>query len=131
MLSAALPIAIACSSSSSTSSAKDPAQACKDTADAVAKAGVRCGRGTYGANYDQFVQSAGNGNCANVVSVRDATSLYNTCIPSLSTISCAGLQALMIDASCKGQLLHMGFQLRPIANDAWNSIGAPVAISSD
>lgn len=89
------------------SGAKSPAaQACEDTADAVAKAAERCG-GSYQANYDAFVQAAVGGNCNNTVSVRDRAALYDTCIPSFATISCADLTAGNIDATCRDQLLHL------------------------
>jgi hypothetical protein len=82
------------------------AKACRDVAAALANAAVRCG-GPYQDNYDAFVSTAANGNCDNIVAVRDSSSLYGTCIPSLDTISCSDLQTGNVDASCKSQLEHL------------------------
>ena len=97
-------LTLACSSSNNSGSAASsgPAKACTDTADAVAKAAVRCGL-MYQPNYDAFVSAVGG--CDNIVSVRDEASLRGTCFASLTTVSCADLNAGNIDASCKGQLL--------------------------
>jgi hypothetical protein len=90
----------ACSSSSSSSLTQTrEAQACLDAADVVARAAQRCGQ-DYKANYDAFVQSAANGNCANIIKVRDETSLRQACFPSLVTVSCEDLKAGRLDASC-------------------------------
>jgi len=78
-------------------------KACEDAADAVAKAAQRCGQ-DYQASYDGFVQGAAGGSCSNVVSIRDETALRQTCLPSLSTVSCEDLMAVKLDASCKAQL---------------------------
>jgi hypothetical protein len=102
-LLAAAAVVAACGSSSSGSSSS--AQACMDVATAVAKAAQRCGA-DYHTSYNQFVQSAANGNCSNVVQVRDSNALYQTCIPSFMTISCTDLMAGNIDATCRAQLLH-------------------------
>jgi hypothetical protein len=108
-------LTIACSSSSSGTSGtgstpqSGPAKACVDTADAVAKAAVRCSNGSqaaYQPNYDQFIKDAANGDCNNIVSVRDENALRNTCIPSFATVPCADLQAGNIDGSCKAQLVR-------------------------
>lgn len=85
--------------------AKAPVQACLDLADAVAKAAQRCGQ-DYQANYTAFVQNAANGNCTNIVAVRDEASLRAVCLPKFATITCADLLAGKIDASCVGQLQH-------------------------
>lgn len=82
------------------------AQACKDVADAVAKAAVRCSLGTYEAAFSSFVQGAANGDCNNIVQVRDENALYDTCIPSIETMNCLDLENANLDASCKSQLLH-------------------------
>lgn len=108
-------LALACSSTSSGTSGTNStpqsgaAKACVDTADAVAKAAVRCSNGNqaaYQPNYDQFVKDAANGDCNNIVSVRDETALRNTCLPSFATVQCADLQAGNIDATCKAQLVR-------------------------
>src|SRR5262245_42159537 len=106
-------LVLACSSSSNgtgdTAPTGGPAKACTDTADAVAKAAVRCSNGNqaaYKPNYDQFVQAGAGGDCNNITSVRDEASLRGTCIPSFDTVPCADLQAGKIDASCKSQLIR-------------------------
>jgi hypothetical protein len=102
----------ACSSVTTSSggdggSASGPQQACLDTAKAVATAAQRCGQ-DYTANYNAFISSVAQGDCANIVQVRDETSLRGTCIPSFSTISCADLTATpaKLDPTCSAQLLH-------------------------
>jgi hypothetical protein len=81
-------------------------QACLDTADAVAGAAERCG-GDYQANYDAFIDGAAEGDCSNIVEVRDAGELYDECFPSLEAIACEDLLAGDLDASCREQLLRM------------------------
>lgn len=90
----------ACSSGGSTSSggsgsgspaAAAASQACRDTADAVAKAAQRCGQ-DYQTNYDAFIKGGANGNCANITAIRDEAALRATCLPSFATISCADLR---------------------------------------
>jgi hypothetical protein len=95
---------LACSTTNS-GNVSGPQQACMDTADAVAKAAQRCGQ-DYQQNYDAFVRTAANGDCANIVQVRDEGALRGTCIPSLSTVACPDLLSANIDATCKGQLLR-------------------------
>lgn len=90
------------SSQTSTSTSKT-AQACRDTAAAVAGAAQRCGE-NYQANYNSFVQVAAEGNCDNIKVIRDSSSLYGVCIPSLGKVSCADLYARKLDPSCYDQL---------------------------
>src|SRR5262245_55461160 len=66
-------------------------QACKDMADAVARAEVRCSLGTYAVRFKTFVDSAALGDCKNIVEVRDHDALYDTCFPTLQTINCLDL----------------------------------------
>lgn len=99
-------LAVGCGSSSNSNSMPNPPQACRDTADAVAKYGQRCGQ-DYVANYNAFVNSAANGDCNNIVAIRDEHQLYNECIPAFKTLACpsaTGTPAL--PASCSGQLEH-------------------------
>jgi hypothetical protein len=88
-------------------------KACLDTADAVARAAVRCGctapdagksNCDYQTNYDAFIKTASGGSCKNIRRVRDEASLRNKCIPSLGTVSCADFLANRIDATCIDQL---------------------------
>jgi hypothetical protein len=120
-----LLLSLAACSSSSSSSASATRQACLDTADAVAKAAVRCGAGGYQANYNAFVKAAANGDCGNVTAVRDEASLRATCIPSFSTISCADLAAGNLDPTCKAQLGHQSMPaLRLSPEEArWGGMG--------
>jgi hypothetical protein len=84
----------------------DSVQACRDLADVVARAVLRCASGSYQATYDAFVDAAANGDCENIIALRDRATLYDECIPSLDVIACTDLTAGNLDASCKGQLLH-------------------------
>jgi hypothetical protein len=86
--------------------ATEAAQACEDTADAVASSAERCGY-DYQTNYDLFVEGAGAVDCSDFTSVRDIDALYDDCIPFLSSLSCAQIDdpALQLPASCKSQLL--------------------------
>lgn len=94
----------ACSSSTSGGGGNAAAaKACRDTADAAARAAERCG-GNYQQSYDSFVQQAAAGDCDKVIGIRDEASLRGTCIPSFMTITCAEFMAAMIDASCSKQL---------------------------
>src|SRR5205814_9165165 len=63
--------------SGSASSAHTPPEACLDMADAVAKAAERCNLGSYQENHDGFISTAAQGDCNNIVGLRDATSLYD------------------------------------------------------
>ena len=83
------------------------AQACLDMANAVAVAAERaCGQ-DYQTNYDGFVQSAANGNCQNIIQVRDESSLRSECMPWLAAATCAELSdPAAFPAACKDQLLH-------------------------
>jgi hypothetical protein len=113
--SVVLLFAAACSKPTSGATlAKDPAaeQACKDAADAVAKAQVRCGFSDYRAGYDAFVRVAANGDCASVLQIRDMDGLRKTCLPSLEgtpgseAMSCADLQQGKLIVECRSQLIH-------------------------
>ncbi|MBK9037004.1 MAG: hypothetical protein IPL61_38095 [Myxococcales bacterium] len=68
---------------------------------------VRCGVDTYQNCYDALVQSL-NGDCANVVQVRDLDELYMQCLPWFDSVACSVVTApgFMLDSSCNGQLLH-------------------------
>lgn len=81
-------------------------QACLDVAEGVAAAAGRCG-GDYQANYDAFIDGAAEGDCANIVQVRDRAALYDECLPSLEVVSCDDLLAGQLDDSCRDQLLRL------------------------
>jgi len=75
-------------------------------ADAVAKAAERCNLGSYQENHDAFISTAAQGDCNNIVSLRDEPSLYDKFMPSFSTMSCADLQTGTLDPTCSKQLMH-------------------------
>jgi hypothetical protein len=89
-------------------------QACFDLASALgAVQQYRCGGGDAGfqQGYQNTIDIAANGNCANITSVRDQDELTNACIPCLLDASCGDTAALCAgpaDASlppaCVGQL---------------------------
>jgi hypothetical protein len=83
------------------------AQACEDTADALASAAQRCGQ-DYQANYDAFVATGAGGDCANILSVRDEDGLYQECIPFLKSLSCEQLTSgnFTLPPSCVSQLMR-------------------------
>jgi hypothetical protein len=82
-------------------------KACLDTADAIAGSAERCGF-DYQANFDAFVNAVANGDCANVIAVRDATLLYGDCIPALKDLTCQQVNDpnLTLPDTCNGQLLR-------------------------
>lgn len=86
-------------------SGASPLQACLDMVEALAKAAERCGQ-PYQQSYDEAVQAIANGDCKNIIQVRDEASLRSTCIPSLAQVTCSQLQTGMLDASCKSQLFR-------------------------
>jgi hypothetical protein len=94
----------ACSSmSTGTASGNGPEKACLDTCEAFARASERCGA-DYKQSYDAILKSIANGDCKNVVSVRDEASLRGTCIPAVQTITCPDLTNGKLDPSCDKQL---------------------------
>lgn len=44
--------------------------------------------------------------CVDAVAIRDETALRKTCIPSISTMSCADFTAGILDPSCNDQVLR-------------------------
>jgi hypothetical protein len=84
-----------------------PEEACLDTADAIAGSAQRCGF-DYQANFDAFVDAVANGDCANILAVRDSGLLYGSCIPVLKGLSCEEVNDpnLMLPDACNGQLLR-------------------------
>lgn len=82
-------------------------QACRDFCDALADTFERCGA-DYTQTYNDCVQGAANGDCANVQGLRDADEFYDECIPWIRSEACAQIAApgWTIDSSCEGQLLR-------------------------
>lgn len=91
----------------SSNDSTDPVAACNDIADAVAAAAQRCGD-DYQQARDQFLADAVGGDCANVVEVRNASTLYDDCIPWWDNLTCPEYDSLTtadVPASCQNQLL--------------------------
>ena len=86
---------------------EEAAQACEDLAVALASSAARCGF-DYQVNHDAFVKGAAGGDCHNIVMVRDADSLYDSCIPFLSNLTCEQLNETNVEFpdSCIEQLEH-------------------------
>jgi hypothetical protein len=100
-----VPLLLAACSSQSTGegNASTPEKACLDTCEAFARASERCGA-DYKSSYDAILKSIANGDCKNVVSVRDEAALRSTCIPAVQSIACADLTNGKLDPSCTKQL---------------------------
>jgi len=99
-----LLFAAGCSSWNTGSSADQSGElACLDTCEAIARASERCGL-EYKRSYDAILKAVANGDCKNVLTVRDELSLRQTCLPSLSTEVCTKVVAGDHDPSCSRQL---------------------------
>jgi hypothetical protein len=86
-------------------------EACRDMADTLAGLIRECSTvDAYRPAYDAFVQAAADGDCRNVVALRDEAALYQDCLPAIHSLGCYQLDPATIDDrlpdSCKGQLLH-------------------------
>ena len=87
-----------------------PAAACCDVGNATVDICVRCS-GYSAQTCGDAVQSAiddsslGQG-CAGADDIRDSDALYNECLPALTTISCADVEAGNLPASCQDQILY-------------------------
>ncbi len=86
-------------------SSRTAEEACLDMAHVVADSAERCGF-DYRANHAAFVEAASGGDCANIQRVRDIASLYDDCIPFLSSLPCSKIDNpdLQMPKSCKDQL---------------------------
>jgi hypothetical protein len=78
-------------------------QACLDVIDAFSQTAARCG-GDYATEHDLLVKRDANGDCKNVRSIRDESSLRVKCIPFVSAQPCADFMAGKLDPSCAEQL---------------------------
>jgi hypothetical protein len=81
----------------------DPEKACRDLADAFGDLCDRCDPGTYQTCYDLIVQVA-DGDCQNVVDIRDEDELYDDCIPFIESLQCDE-DLSRLDSSCEEQLI--------------------------
>ena len=102
---AAVVVLLAACGSYDTGSGNDdaPAQACLDVIDAFSQTAARCG-GDYATEHDLLVKRDANGDCKNVRSIRDETSLRATCMPFVTSQPCADFTAGKLDPSCAEQL---------------------------
>ena len=80
-------------------------KACVDTADAFAKAQVRCGATDYAAAKAAVIRDLANGDCDSVT-ILDEAQLRARCLPALATISCADLANQQFPPACAGQIIR-------------------------
>ena len=80
-------------------------KACVDTADAFAKAQVRCGANDYAAAKAAVIRDLANGDCE-TVTIRNETELRTGCFPALASIRCANLANQQFPPSCAGQIVR-------------------------
>jgi len=85
-------------------SREELAQACEDLADALVASAERCVIDPQGVR-DHFLQSVANGDCDNIVELRDHDQFYDECIPFVQEIRCDRLLAGDYDSSCSQQLV--------------------------
>ena len=86
-----------------TNNDRDPEKACLDVVEALARAGERCSL-EYARIYDQILHDVANGDCKNVMSIRDEALLRDVCLPALATEACPKVTSGDHDASCSKQL---------------------------
>jgi len=79
-------------------------QACRDFGDSLGDWAVSCG-GDYSETYDAFLEVV-NGDCENVLSVRDREELEGQCFPWIEGLDCVDYtdENFALDSSCVGQL---------------------------
>lgn len=80
-------------------------KACLDTADAFAKAQVRCGATDYAAARAAVIRDLANGDCESVT-IRNEAELRTGCLPALATLSCANLTNQQFPPACAGQIVR-------------------------
>jgi hypothetical protein len=101
-----------CSSWDTGSGSGDSAeQVCLITMETFARAAERCGV-DYHTAYDFLVMREANGDCKNVRTIRDETSLLKTCLPYVRKESCKEVLSGTTDPSCSKQLQRTA-SLRP------------------
>ncbi len=107
VLAGYLLITAGCGSGNDGKGGGPEAKACNDAADAIASTAERCGDDPQ-ANRKAFVDVAAGGDCDNIVQVRDATALYDVCIPFLQNMTCEQWQniATTLPPECESQLLR-------------------------
>ena len=111
---ASMVVAAGCSSrGTGTSDGNGAELACLDTCEALARAGERCGL-EYKRLYDMVVTDVANGDCKNVVSIRDEAVLRAHCLPGLRTELCSNVLNGRHDASCSTQLQRTASLMPPI-----------------
>jgi hypothetical protein len=80
-------------------------KACLDTADAFAKAQVRCGAIDYAAARAAVIRDLANGDCESVT-IRKESELRAGCLPALATLSCANLANQRFPPACAEQIVR-------------------------
>jgi len=80
-------------------------KACVDTADAFAKAQVRCGATDYARAKAAVIRDLANGDC-DTITIRNETELRTGCFPALASIRCADLANRQFPPSCAGQIIR-------------------------
>lgn len=80
-------------------------RACVDTADAFAKAQVRCGATDYAAAKAAVIRDLANGDCDSV-SILNEAQLRASCLPALAVIRCADLANQQFPPACAGQIIR-------------------------
>jgi hypothetical protein len=80
-------------------------QACLDTADAFAKAQVRCGATDFDAAKAAVIRDLANGDCESVT-IRNERELRTGCLPALASISCANLANQRFPPACAEQIIR-------------------------
>lgn len=87
-------------------SRQESAQACEDVSDAVAKFSVRCNQGSFEQAKKDFIKSAACGDCNNILTLKDKSLLYSSCVPMLENAACEKLTEVVLSDACRGQLLR-------------------------
>ena len=80
-------------------------RACVDTADAFAKAQVRCGATDYAGAKAAVIRDLAGGDC-DTITIRNETELRTGCFPALASIRCADLANQRFPPSCAGQIVR-------------------------
>ena len=85
-------------------------KACEDYADGAGEMGERCfpdDPNAYDALHDAAVNAV-DGDCGNVIDIRDMDELYDECLPWMEDVACSIVQdeGFALDSACRDQLLH-------------------------
>lgn len=87
-----------------TAAPESPERTCKDTAAVYAKAVESCGL-DYQEAYDDFIDRAASGDCANIAKIRDEAALRGACFSYFKEASCGELLDFSkLPSACINQL---------------------------